>query len=87
MLLDDNGLFLLTRPLRDVTRCNIIEPIFNQFLLTRPLRDVTVQKCFVRYAYCQFLLTRPLRDVTYLSQYLCNLYIFLLTRPLRDVTR
>ena len=57
------GLFLLTRPLRDVTDLSSEESGRMLFLLTRPLRDVTAyvhgpKPCK------QFLLTRPLRDVT-----------------------
>ena len=34
--------FLLTRPLRDVTRHPIFYFEMEEFLLTRPLRDVTL---------------------------------------------
>ena len=57
-------LFLLTRPLRDVTQCGYTPPILQTFLLTRPLRDVT--NCARNWLFVDvsFLLTRPLRDVT-----------------------
>ena len=37
----DIRVFLLTRPLRDVTNCSIDVVLHFRFLLTRPLRDVT----------------------------------------------
>ena len=56
-------LFLLTRPLRDVTGYPGLWLIFPSFLLTRPLRDVT-SRTLMTWRRWKFLLTRPLRDVT-----------------------
>ena len=59
-----NGIiFLLTRPLRDVTCHFFATPLLIPFLLTRPLRDVTLI-CLYLVLTNAFLLTRPLRDVT-----------------------
>ena len=55
--------FLLTRPLRDVTKSSIWKCNWKKFLLTRPLRDVTWTNACTA-AWTSFLLTRPLRDVT-----------------------
>ena len=55
--------FLLTRPLRDVTRSVRGTVPQDPFLLTRPLRDVTVFRKNSK-SNRTFLLTRPLRDVT-----------------------
>ena len=80
------SLFLLTRPLRDVTnffRCqNFVFFISTHTPLTgrdtAQLRDLT--------ALDPFLLTRPLRDVTTPATRTLITNAFLLTRPLRDVT-
>ena len=58
------GVFLLTRPSRDVTcGCFIFRFRIIGFLLTRPSRDVTFMLGFLTWAR-KFLLTRPSRDVT-----------------------
>ena len=56
--------FLLTRPLRDVTRAYNLANRLKRFLLTRPLRDVTDADLSALAVGTEFLLTRPLRDVT-----------------------
>ena len=79
-------IFLLTRPLRDVTMMLLQQAHqHHRFLLTRPLRDVTtVRDILLRVP--GFLLTRPLRDVTGYTLHPGGTCEFLLTRPLRDVT-
>ena len=78
--------FLLTRPLRDVTRLYISAILYSSlFLLTRSLRDVTnpndeeLDGCIVS-------THTPLagRDYKTPSNFASD--TFLLTRPLRDVT-
>ena len=59
----DPALFLLTRPLRDVTQVGEGAKSCRAFLLTRPLRDVTAYHDDTQIIKL-FLLTRPLRDVT-----------------------
>ena len=80
------GIFLLTRPSRDVTYPARISKYFHRiFLLTRPSRDVTFFNGR-QYKRLQFLLTRPSRDVTKRSAGMNIRLQFLLTRPSRDVT-
>ena len=84
----DGGGFLLTRPLRDVTRFS--SPCFfcSLFLLTRPLRDVTSWLAFLIFILV-FLLTRPLRDVTNPLFRICQLFSISTHTPLtgRDLVR
>ena len=81
-----NALFLLTRPLRDVTLFALPATADKIFLLTRPLRDVTVSpsSCAIRLIISTHT---PLagRDLTRGSTHTIA-GRFLLTRPLRDVT-
>ena len=79
-------MFLLTRPMRDVTGFCSILGIRHTFLLTRPMRDVTVTGDKPNTGTETFLLTRPMRDVTTLPIWMSSWSRFLLTRPMRDVT-
>ena len=60
------NMFLLTRPMRDVTGYVPKKIGICKFLLTRPMRDVTTHRD-VCSKNCPFLLTRPMRDVTLMT--------------------
>ena len=77
--------FLLTRPLRDVTRIPWWYADHKTISTHTPLtgRDNLAKESIQG---STFLLTRPLRDVTRKLCYAIRRNKFLLTRPLRDVT-
>ena len=79
-------IFLLTRPLRDVTLVGSITSGKTLFLLTRPLRDVTCPPDRWR-PRIRISTHTPLAGRDHSDKYcIRSVSGFLLTRPLRDVT-
>ena len=78
--------FLLTRPVRDVTSCNIPVKCDNNISTHTPREGRDALRRLMSAVMMSFLLTRPVRDVTCTSLHHPDHLQFLLTRPVRDVT-
>ena len=85
-VLESRPIFLLTRPLRDVTSLSRQSGINFEISTHTPLTGRDISSSLIFSIALKFLLTRPLRDVTSSSFHALFNNAFLLTRPLRDVT-
>ena len=84
--LPEGLLFLLTRPLRDVTGDRLKKDQRTRISTHTPLAGRDESQITGTASSYAFLLTRPLRDVTGYHGLFQLYHGFLLTRPLRDVT-